>query len=211
MRVLGVDLSPIQPKWTAPNVKFEIDDIEAEWSFTKRFDFIMGRYLMNGLRNYKAVIEQAYNNVNPGGWVKFQDMEITMRSDDDTLRQDSQIVQLTRIAMMAHNSCGVEHSPGPKLKGWFEQVGFVNIQHHVVKLPWGFWPKDPVMKEIGVYNLQQFLNGIEAFALQPLRQVLGWKEEEFMDFMERVRKELKDPKIHGYYDLHVACGQKPSG
>ena len=41
-------------------MKFEIDDIEAEWSFTKRFDFIMGRYLMNGLRNYKAVIEQAY-------------------------------------------------------------------------------------------------------------------------------------------------------
>jgi len=45
---------------TAPNVKFEIDDIECEWNFSKKFDFIMGRYLMSGLKDYKRVIEQAY-------------------------------------------------------------------------------------------------------------------------------------------------------
>lgn len=30
-RVVGVDLSPIQPEWVPPNVSFEIDDFEADW------------------------------------------------------------------------------------------------------------------------------------------------------------------------------------
>jgi len=45
---------------TAPNVRFEIDDIEVPWNYTKKFDFIMGRYLMNGLKDYKKVIQQTY-------------------------------------------------------------------------------------------------------------------------------------------------------
>lgn len=30
-RVMGTDLSPIQPEWVPPNVSFEIDDFEADW------------------------------------------------------------------------------------------------------------------------------------------------------------------------------------
>ncbi|KAL7266005.1 NAD(+) salvage pathway protein, partial [Rhizina undulata] len=29
--VIGVDLSPIQPNWVPPSLKFEVDDIEDEW------------------------------------------------------------------------------------------------------------------------------------------------------------------------------------
>lgn len=41
---MGKDLSPIQPSWVAPNVKFEIDDLEKEWTFKPDyFDFIHSR------------------------------------------------------------------------------------------------------------------------------------------------------------------------
>jgi tRNA G46 methylase TrmB len=30
-QVIGTDLSPIQPQWVPPNLKFEIDDFEREW------------------------------------------------------------------------------------------------------------------------------------------------------------------------------------
>lgn len=41
-----LDLSPIQPKWVAPNVKFEIDDLEKDWTFKENyFDFIHSREL----------------------------------------------------------------------------------------------------------------------------------------------------------------------
>ena len=32
-QVLGVDLSPMQPRWTAPNVTFEVDDLEDQWVY----------------------------------------------------------------------------------------------------------------------------------------------------------------------------------
>ena len=33
--VIGVDLSPIQPNWVVPNVRFEVDDLELDWTFRK--------------------------------------------------------------------------------------------------------------------------------------------------------------------------------
>jgi SAM-dependent methyltransferase len=39
--VIGTDLSPIQPTWVPPNVKFKIDDCEAEWTYPDNyFDYI---------------------------------------------------------------------------------------------------------------------------------------------------------------------------
>jgi len=33
--IIGVDLSPHQPDWVPPNVRFEVDDIESEWLWPK--------------------------------------------------------------------------------------------------------------------------------------------------------------------------------
>ena len=39
--VTGTDLSPIQPTWVPPNVRFEIDDMESEWTYSPdTFDLI---------------------------------------------------------------------------------------------------------------------------------------------------------------------------
>ncbi|KAK0721884.1 S-adenosyl-L-methionine-dependent methyltransferase [Lasiosphaeria miniovina] len=43
--VIGVDLSPIFPEWIPRNVQFVVDDLEDEWNWTKRFDFIVARFL----------------------------------------------------------------------------------------------------------------------------------------------------------------------
>jgi len=53
----------------------------------------------------------ASRNVNPGGWVEFQDMEMTMRSDDGTLTDKSPVLEFTRILMQAHDTAGVEVCP----------------------------------------------------------------------------------------------------
>ena len=33
--VIGTDLSPIQPKWVPPNVRFEVDDASLDWTFLR--------------------------------------------------------------------------------------------------------------------------------------------------------------------------------
>jgi len=42
------------------NVKFQLGNVEEEWNYPAKFDFIMGRYLMNSFKDYKAVIQKAY-------------------------------------------------------------------------------------------------------------------------------------------------------
>ena len=41
--VLGTDLSPTQPTWVPPNVRFEIDDATKPWTWDAgAFDFVQG-------------------------------------------------------------------------------------------------------------------------------------------------------------------------
>ena len=47
--VLGTDLSPIQPAWVPPNVKFEVDDCEDDWTWPpNHFDYIHAQLLISG-------------------------------------------------------------------------------------------------------------------------------------------------------------------
>lgn len=45
-KIIGNDISAIQPTWVNPNVEFVVDDFEAEWIYEpESFDFIHGRLL----------------------------------------------------------------------------------------------------------------------------------------------------------------------
>jgi trans-aconitate methyltransferase len=39
-RVIGTDLSPIQPTWGPPNLQFQVDDSRKTWSYSWIFDLI---------------------------------------------------------------------------------------------------------------------------------------------------------------------------
>lgn len=44
--VIGNDISPIQPKWVAPNIEFLVEDFEQEWEYERdHFDFVHARCL----------------------------------------------------------------------------------------------------------------------------------------------------------------------
>jgi hypothetical protein len=57
--VEGVDISLMQPKWVPKNCQFVIDDVEAEWSYSKHFDFIFGRNIEPGIEDWRALSQQA--------------------------------------------------------------------------------------------------------------------------------------------------------
>lgn len=49
--------------------------------------------------------------------------------------------------------------------GRVEDAGFRNVVHQKFRLPVGPWPKDPGLESVGMYNLAQVLDGLEAFSL----------------------------------------------
>jgi len=62
--VLGVDLSPIQPEWVPPNVKFMVDDVESQWLRPlNHFDYIHARHTVMAIKDWPKLMSQALEYV----------------------------------------------------------------------------------------------------------------------------------------------------
>lgn len=63
-RVIGTDLSPIQPQWAPPNTEFRVEDLDDEhrpWSsIYAGADAIHTRALLPTLRNPKLMLRRAF-------------------------------------------------------------------------------------------------------------------------------------------------------
>ncbi|KAK2023762.1 methyltransferase domain-containing protein, partial [Colletotrichum zoysiae] len=210
-QILGNDLSAIQPSWVPPNVKFEVDDVESRWVNDKKYDFIFCRYMAGSVADWPKLMKNIYNNLNPGGWVEFQDYDITPASDDGTLTEKHETRKWGEQLIAACRMIGRDPCPGPKLEGWTRNSGFVNVFHQKFKLPIGPWPKDLHHKDIGMINLVQLLDGLDAFSLRTFCGILGWTREEVVVMLSQVRKELKSGVFHAHTAIHVAYAQKPPG
>ncbi len=58
--VLGVDLSPIQPRFVPPNLRFEVDDSEDTWTFSQKFDFIHSRAMEGTFTDWPRFFQQSF-------------------------------------------------------------------------------------------------------------------------------------------------------
>lgn len=58
--VIGVDLSPFQPVLVPPNVSFQLDDVEEEWTWTRPFDYIHVRYMARPICDWPRLIRQCF-------------------------------------------------------------------------------------------------------------------------------------------------------
>jgi hypothetical protein len=148
-----------------------------------------------------TLIHSHFRNLNSGGWVEFQDYDLLYYSEDDSLKESHFTMQWDRHFLEAAHKMGRDPSPGPKLEQWVKDAGFVNVTAHRFRLPLGPWARDPLKKEVGLCNLAQALDGLEAFTLQLFCGVLGWKEEEVMVLLTKVRRELKSDAFHAQFDL----------
>ena len=122
-------------------------------------------------------------------------------SEDGSMSKDSATYKWASNLLPLTEKIGRVSSPGPKLEGWVRDAGFKNIVARRFKLPVGPWAKDPVLKEVGIINLIQMLNGLEAFSFRLLCDVGGWSETEVHVMLAQVRKEMKDPAFHIQMDL----------
>jgi len=59
--VVGIDLSPVQPKFVPPNCQFQIDDASVEWTFPPGSrDFVFFRFMLGCFPDWPAVYRQAF-------------------------------------------------------------------------------------------------------------------------------------------------------
>ncbi|KAJ9615091.1 hypothetical protein H2200_001165 [Cladophialophora chaetospira] len=199
-QVLGIDLSPIQPELVPPNLKFEVDDFNDEWTYTQKFDFIHARALVGSSRDFPKIVRQAYDHLKPDGYLEMTDVQMPFLSDDGTM-VGTNLETWSNRQVEACATIGVDTTAPSKYKQMMIDAGFEDVQEYKFKWPVGTWPKDQYYKEIGKLCLINFLTGLEGFTLRLWTGVLKMSFEAVQVFLAGVRKDVQSHRIHAYWPV----------
>lgn len=206
--MIGIDLSPIQPKWVPSNVTFEVDDVEQAWTYERNsFDLIHIRQLCGFISDWPKLYKQALRILKPGGVLEIQDT-LDFECDDGTLPKDSYMVKWNNLWREGIHNAGREIL----LKEHAAEMvaaGFEQVKYNSIKLPVGTWPIDKHEKEIGYYHRQHMVDGCESISLAVYTRFLGWSKDAFDALLYEVRQDLLNEKYHAYSIFNVTYGVKP--
>ncbi|KAB8205482.1 S-adenosyl-L-methionine-dependent methyltransferase [Aspergillus parasiticus] len=207
-KVIGNDLSPIQPSWVPPNVEFVVDDFEDVWIHDQNyFDYHLDQNILitrvSCVQDWGHLMKQAYDHLKPRGYFECAEFVIDAFSDDGTFKQDSPYREYINNLNKAGEITGRPMNVATSLKTWMKNAGFENVTEVVYVIPYGPWPKDPKLKEIGKWQYVQAPEGVEAYGLRLYTQVLGWPESEAKLHQALVKQQLRDRSLHIYGKLCV--------
>lgn len=128
--VIGTDISPIQPTWVPPNLRFDIDDYTKEWAYkSNHFDYIHMRWLTGTTKDWTAAYKEAYRCLKPGGWIEHIDASGTIYSEDNTINEENAMVQWGKIWQEAGRKSGnpVDLLERNLQEQGMKEAGFVNV------------------------------------------------------------------------------------
>ncbi|KAK7739833.1 hypothetical protein SLS62_011183 [Diatrype stigma] len=239
--VLGVDLSPIQPDWVPPNVRFMVDDVESPWLHPRdHFDYIHFRHTVMAIKDWDILLRRCYEHTKPGGWVELQEIHHFPMSNNGNgngshagggmMPPDHPVAQywrridegLARLGVVgfgqrasepwSESGSGSESTALELLRG----AGFVEATgRRVFHIPIGPWPRNKVLKGVGVYWRTILVDGLQATALRPLMRGLRWERARVEAFLVAVRRAYLDLDLDDnegsqmYMPLVCVYGQKP--
>lgn len=208
--IIGTDLSPVQPTAVPPNCQFIVDDADNdidEWPYPK-MDYIHSRLLVPGLQNWKQHIKRSFENLKPGGWIEFQEVECPLKCEDGSASPDEPFMKWSSLLAEAGGKAGVDFQVQNKLKDYLQEAGFTNITREDYKWPIGPWTDDKHLNEIGAHMLINATEMLKSCRLFFLKQ-LDWEPEELEVFLAQCRASIRDSNKHRYFAMTVHYAQKP--
>ncbi|KAJ5128219.1 hypothetical protein N7448_001937 [Penicillium atrosanguineum] len=224
--VVGVDLSPIQPIWVPPNLRFIIDDVNQEMRFpSNSVDFIHVRGLAGSIENWSSFLQQCYKygrltiplghvlcfQERPGGRLEISECRPQVHCDDGTYPDDcylrTWVDEFNRITKIQGRTWDIM----PEIQGLLEDSSFQDIHLSDNKIPIGPWAKDRKLEEIGrCFQAQMAEDAIESYSLALFTRFGEWKLAEVQVLLAHLRSELKSNKMHIYSYLYVPTSRQLS-
>ncbi|KAI6775362.1 hypothetical protein HG530_002120 [Fusarium avenaceum] len=213
--VLGIDLSPIQPTWLPPNVHFMVDDVESTWLYPQdHFDYIHSRHTVQAIRDWPQLFGNALQHIKPGGWMELQEIHHyphNARTGVAVPPSEHPVAQYWAYIEEGLAALGVDFpaAAGGKLAAKMQAAGFINVTERIFHVPLGTWPKNQVLKTVGLYWRTILTDGLQAIALGPMTRGMGWSREQIEVFLISVRRAYADNRGLLYMPMHIVYGQKP--
>lgn len=201
------------------NVRFEVDDICSPWVHPEdHFDFIHARGLLGSVADWPALYQQAYRHMAPGGYIEQIEWSPHVREIDGTLAANPALRQWGDSFVEAGARCGKTWEIAENMAGLIGEAGFVDVAERRFKWPVGPWSSDQRMKDIGRWNLLNWEEGMEGWALAAHTRVLKVGRivgcvvvtladlpqrsyAEVQEWLKEVRTALRSRKSHVYHEV----------
>ncbi|OAR01657.1 hypothetical protein LLEC1_06765 [Akanthomyces lecanii] len=211
-RVIGTDISAIQPSWAPPNLEYRVEDLEDEhrpWtSIYNDADLIHCRFLMQVIRDPRRMIQTIFDRLKPGGWIECHDIVAELYTENESVDKDHPINQLYNLI----------DGPFTEFYKWnlhialelpklILEAGFVNVSTRRNKIPMGRWPSEHNAREMGLF--QQAIVLDFALAVLAKRDILGLDQDEAAELGQQVLDSVHDDDTHAYMDWADVWAQKP--
>ncbi|KAI0534064.1 S-adenosyl-L-methionine-dependent methyltransferase [Xylaria digitata] len=195
--VTGIDLSPIQPSYAPPNVTFEICEAEDEWSFRQSFNLVHMRAMVTCFKNPRAVFEEAYCSLAPGGYIELHDPILPFQfltSPPEGCALQEWGVKLMEAATLSGRDWGV----ATRYMQMLGDIGFVNVTERREAIALSPWVKGKHNKELSLLLQQDILNMLEPISMALFTRVLCWEARRVLDCLELVKRDVQNTKIHAF-------------
>lgn len=151
-----------------PNLRFEVDDVEADWTYHQKFDYIHSRFMGIAIKDWPKLVRQCNEyasqiptlqirielSINrqkfsslvryllPGGYAEFIDLDLEWTSPDGSLTENHASLKFNQEFRKACRATNAEPCPGPLLEGYLKDAGFEDVVAHKYVWPVGTWPAD---------------------------------------------------------------------
>ncbi|KAF1934786.1 S-adenosyl-L-methionine-dependent methyltransferase [Clathrospora elynae] len=201
-RVLGTDLSPIQPTQVPPNCEFLIDDCEQDWIFHDQFDYIHTRAMVAAVKDWNRFFDQAYANLKPGGYLECQEITFPIRCmDPGVTAENSALMRWSELFVEAAGKVGLDGTGPRHFTPKLRDAGFVGVNVKTFKWPVGKWAKGAKFKLLGRFVYEDLMDWLPSSSLGLFTRVLKWSREEVEVFLAECRAEAKRKDRHYYAEV----------
>jgi hypothetical protein len=183
-----------------PNCQFEVDDVEDDWVYSDKFDYIHGRALFSAFGDPCAVFKKAYDALAPGGWFEMQDIYFRPHSIDGT-HEGSAMQAWNNTLIEGAKKIGRDWWCTLNYERWLREAGFENVKERKYQWPTNTWPRGKKNKTLGLWALMNILDGVSAVSMAIMTRVLGMSPEAVELVLVEVRNDLRNKSIHAYFPV----------
>ena len=131
-----------------------------------------------------------------------------MRCDDGTLA-GTPLDRWNQLVIQGMGRMGHDVTDGVNWQQHLREAGFEDVVERRVYVPVNPWARGRKNKILGAISQQNLLEGIQSMSIAVLTRVLGWQMADVEPFLEEVKKDLHNKKIHAYGIIHFVHARKP--
>ncbi len=137
--------------------------------------------------------------MKPGGGI-LEQVEIDIRPlvDEGGFPENSKFLLWTRELSAAFERARRPLGMDPNTHAMLQHLGFVDIRHDEIRVPFNSWPVDEHLQDMGRWLNLAITQGLLAMSVAPLTRLLGYRSDEVNTLVKEVEKEICDRSIKSY-------------